>query len=211
MLYHILKKQTEKFGDGSVVFEATRGVRIQHTERSDRVARELEARGVPARLRWVPEDYYDQELEYRRDCLEADSTDRLCKSIVMENTRANVDDCSNPLNSKYYICLVQYNARFHNEKLIKFIYELNKASIPKKYFNMRLAPEDVSEQMTGYVKGAVVPVATKERIPIIISSKIVDLPGGFFWLGGGEVLLKLGMHVQDFLAKYEPFIADVTY
>lgn len=37
----------------------------------------------------VPGDYYDQSLEVRRECLSAASVDHLCKSIVMENTRAH--------------------------------------------------------------------------------------------------------------------------
>lgn len=57
----------------------------------------------------VPADYYDHPLEYRQSCLHAASIDHLCKSMIMENTRAHpsVDGWSNPNNSKYYLVIVQ--------------------------------------------------------------------------------------------------------
>ncbi len=57
----------------------------------------------------VPEDYYDQPLEFRRDCLAAASVDHLCKSIIMENTKAHpsVKGWEDPLNSKYYVVILQ--------------------------------------------------------------------------------------------------------
>ena len=57
----------------------------------------------------VPGDYYDQPLEFRRDCLAASSTDHLCKSIIMENTRVHpsVQGWEDPHNSKYYVVILQ--------------------------------------------------------------------------------------------------------
>lgn len=57
----------------------------------------------------VPGDYYDQPLEFRRDCLQAATVDHLCKSIIMENTKAHpsVQGWDNPNNSKYYVVIVQ--------------------------------------------------------------------------------------------------------
>jgi len=57
----------------------------------------------------VPGEYYDQPLEFRRSCLKAASTDHLCKSIIMENTKAHpsVDGWSDPNNSKYYVVILQ--------------------------------------------------------------------------------------------------------
>jgi hypothetical protein len=57
----------------------------------------------------VSGDYYDQPLEFRRDCLQAASVDHLCKSIIMENTKAHssVQGWDNPNNSKYYVVIVQ--------------------------------------------------------------------------------------------------------
>lgn len=36
----------------------------------------------------MPGDYYERDLEYRMECLEAASIHHLCKSIIMENTKA---------------------------------------------------------------------------------------------------------------------------
>lgn len=61
----------------------------------------------------MPEDYYEQPLEFRRACLQAASIDHLCKSIIMENTRAHpsVQGWQDPNNSKYYVVIVQVCVR----------------------------------------------------------------------------------------------------
>lgn len=55
----------------------------------------------------VPEDYYDKPLEFRRGVLDAPTIEHLCKSIVMVNTKAEVEDSSNWKNSKYYLVIIQ--------------------------------------------------------------------------------------------------------
>lgn len=57
----------------------------------------------------VPVDYYDHDLEYRRQCLSAASVEHLCKSIVMENTKApsEFNDCGGLEDSRYYCVIVQ--------------------------------------------------------------------------------------------------------
>jgi hypothetical protein len=64
---------------------------------------------VPHRFVRAPPEYYDRPLEFRRDILQAASTHHLCKSIIMENTRAHpsVQGCEDPNNSKYYLVIVQ--------------------------------------------------------------------------------------------------------
>jgi hypothetical protein len=61
----------------------------------------------------VPGDYYDRPLEWRQGCLAAASTDHLCKSIIMENTKAHpsVKGWEDPNNSKYYVVIVQVRLR----------------------------------------------------------------------------------------------------
>jgi hypothetical protein len=53
-----------------------------------------------------------QPLEYRMGCVGAASVNHLCKSMIMENTRAHptVDSWLNPQNSKYYVVIVQVRA-----------------------------------------------------------------------------------------------------
>lgn len=160
----------------------------------------------------VPLDYYDRTFEERRDLLGAASIDHLCKSIVMVNTQAHesVRDCSDRNNSKFYLVIVQYTARFNAEKVKQYVCGLNNGKIPKKRFNMRLAPEDESYRLTGFSHNAVTPFGMKSQIPVILSDAIPKLQPDFFWLGGGEVDLKLGIHTRDFINMFKPFIADCS-
>ncbi|CAM0944637.1 unnamed protein product [Alopecurus aequalis] len=173
----------------------------------------LSARGVrDFAFRRVPADYYDRSLEERREILAADSISQLCKSIVMVNTKAAADvvDCSNPKNSKYYVIIVQYMARLNAENIKNFLYALNENQIPKKRFNMRLAPEEESCMLTGFVHNAVTCIGMETDIPVIIDEAITKLDEDFFWLGGGEVDLKLGMRTSEFLKAFNPFVVNCS-
>lgn len=161
----------------------------------------------------VPSDYYERTYEERRGLLGAASVDHLCKSIVMVNTQAHesVKDCSDRKNSKYYVVVVQYIARLNAEKIKAFVHSLNEGKISKKRFNLRLAPEEESNKLTGFEHNAVTPIGMREDIPVILSDAIVKLSPRFFWLGGGEVDLKLGMQTDDFIRIVKPFITDCLY
>ncbi|XP_010541184.2 PREDICTED: uncharacterized protein LOC104814709 [Tarenaya hassleriana] len=156
----------------------------------------------------VASDYYDWPLESRRHALGAASVDHLCKSIVLVNTQApsNIVDCSDRNNSKYYVVVVQYTARFNAEAVKNFLYSLNEGRIPKKRFNLRLAPEETSVNLTGYEHNAVTCIGMKTDIPVILDEAIVRLRPDYFWLGGGEVDLKLGVRTSEFLDFVKPFI-----
>lgn len=106
---------------------------------------------------------------------------------------------------------LQYAARLNADKLKGFVYRLNKGSVSNKYFNMRLAPEAVSDQLSGFSHNAVTPIGMASEVPIILSHRIVDLSPDFFWMGGGEVDLKVGLRTGDFLRAYNPIVADCTY
>lgn len=160
----------------------------------------------------VPSDYYDWSFEARRDILGAASIHHLCKSIVLVNTQAasNITDCSDPQNSKYYVVVVQYTARFSAENLKNFLYSLNNGKIPKKRFNLRLAPEDISHKLTGFEHNGVTCVGMKTDIPVILDEAIVKLNPDFFWLGGGEIDLKLGIRTPEFINFAKPFIVNCS-
>ncbi|XP_022639152.1 uncharacterized protein LOC106767318 isoform X2 [Vigna radiata var. radiata] len=139
------------------------------TDTVARLSSILRSNGVPEfSFKRVPSDYYDWPLEARRDALSAASIHHLCKSIVLVNTQApaNVVDCTNRNNSKYYVVVVQYTARFNAEAVKNFLYSLNNGSIAKKKFNMRLAPEETSMELTGYGHNAVTCIGMKTDIPI---------------------------------------------
>ncbi|XP_009788260.1 uncharacterized protein [Nicotiana sylvestris] len=160
----------------------------------------------------VPSDYYDWPLEARRDVLGAASIHHLCKSIVLVNTQApsNITDCSDRNNSKYYVVVVQYTARFNAETVKNFLYTLNDGKIAKKKFNMRLAPEETSGKLTGYEHNGVTCVGMKTDIPVILDEAITKLNPDYFWLGGGEIDLKLGMRTSEFIKSVKPFIVNCS-
>ncbi|XP_015900246.1 uncharacterized protein LOC107433473 [Ziziphus jujuba] len=160
----------------------------------------------------VPGDYYDWPLEARREALAAASVDHLCKSIVLVNTQAqsNIVDCSDHRNSKYYVVVVQYTARFNAETVKNFLYLLNNGKIAKKKFNLRLAPEEISVKLTGYEHNAVTCIGMKTDIPVILDEAIAKLDPDFFWLGGGETDLKLGIKTSEFINFVKPFIVNCS-
>ncbi|KAL4853830.1 hypothetical protein ACK3TF_005207 [Chlorella vulgaris] len=161
----------------------------------------------------APPDYYSQPLEYRQRVVGAASPHHLCKSIVLTNTRAHpsVTDCSDPLNSKYYLVIVQYTARLHTQKLMAFVKSLSGGRVAAKYFNMRLAPPEVSDELTGFEHNGVSPIGLRTRLPIILSHRVAQLHPDTFFMGAGEVDLKVGLSAADFIAAYQPFVTDCTY
>ncbi|RNF24493.1 YbaK/aminoacyl-tRNA synthetase-associated domain-containing protein, partial [Trypanosoma conorhini] len=162
-----------------------------------------------ARFRWVPSEYYQQPLQWRRDVLEAPSIHHLCKSIVLENTHCPHTDCGRRENSRYYIAVFPYTERFDNRLLTRFVMDMNKG-MGKKKFNFRLADPAKALQLTGFSYGAVVPVGTTEEVPVIISDRIVELSPSVFWMGGGHLDCKLGVDVAEFIRVVNPLVADFT-
>ena len=105
---------------------------------------------------------------------------------------------------------LQYAAKFHGEKLKRYIHKLN-GQLGIQYFRLTFAPAETSERISGYAHGSVTPVGIRTRIPLILSDEIAKLQPNFFWMGGGEQDLKLGMTVPDFINAYKPLIVDCTY
>lgn len=64
--------------------------------------------------------------------------------------------------------------------------------------------------MSGFRHNAVSPINIKTPMPIILSDSIVQLQPDFFFLGAGEVNLKVGMSAADFVAAFQPLVADIT-
>ncbi|KAL0331448.1 UNVERIFIED_CONTAM: hypothetical protein Sangu_1690300 [Sesamum angustifolium] len=128
------------------------------------------------------------------------------------NTQAppNVTDCSDRNYSKYYVVVVQYTARFNAESVKNFLYALNNGKISKKKFNMRLAPEETSAKLTGYEHNGVTCIGMKTDIPVILDEAITKLNPDFFWLGGGEIDLKLGIRTSEFINYVNPFIVNCS-
>lgn len=185
------------------------------SEVQQRLQAELLQRGlVHHRFVQAPPEYYDRPLEFRRQILNAASVDHLCKSIVMVNTKAPAHigkASSDPALSKYVLVIVQYTARMHAEKLKVAVHKMCAGSMSRKQVNMRLAPEDVSDELTGFSHNAVSPIGIRTQLPVIISHRITQLQPDFFWLGAGEVDLKVGLSAAEFVRAYNAIVIDCTY
>lgn len=101
--------------------------------------------------------------------------------------------------------------RTHTEKMKNFLHKINNGTVPKRCFNLRLAPSEVSDELSGYEHNAVSPFGMRMKMPIIMSHTIASLDPGIMYLGAGEVDLKVGLRVDEFLREYEPFVVDCTY
>ncbi|XP_021831953.1 uncharacterized protein LOC110771898 [Prunus avium] len=197
--------------DSTPIHTSTQNDAVGATEA--RLSAILRANGVKDfAFKRVPADYYDWSLDDRRDVLGAASVHHLCKSIVLVNTQAqsSVVDCSDSNNSKYYVVVVQYTARFNAEAVKNFLYSLNEGKIAKKKFNLRLAPEETSVELTGFEHNGVTCVGMKTDIPVILDEAIQKLSPDFFWLGGGEIDLKLGIRTSEFINFVKPFIVSCS-
>ena len=53
--------------------------------------------------------------------------------------------------------------------------------------------------MTGYEYGSVTPFCLKTQLPIILSKRINDLNPRFFYMGGGEIDLKISKFQVELL------------
>ena len=167
----------------------------------------------------VPGEYYDRPLEFRRQGLDAFSTSHLCKTMVMENTKDDRPfpeglprpDDGEAWSTKYIMVVVQYVSKLHAEKIRDFVFEKRGGKTQRKKIKFRLAPEEVSDAITGYSHNAVTPVASKTKIPLLVSHRVLELRPDFFWLGAGEVDLKVGFSAAEFAEAYGAHVIDCTY
>lgn len=73
-----------------------------------KLAQELQQRGVDSfEFLRAPPDYYDHNLEYRRRALGARSIQQLCKSLVLENTKARNARPESPHAARYFCVVIQ--------------------------------------------------------------------------------------------------------
>lgn len=156
------------------------------------------------------DNYYKKSLKERRAYLNAPSIHNLCKSIILENTKCTRDDCSDPNNSKYYLVIIQYTTRLMSHKVFKFVRSLT-PNASKANYHFNLAKESDSFRLTGSEHNGVCPIGNPVNIPIILSSRILELSNDFIWLGGGDPTIKLGFSAKEFVEKFKPFVADVTF
>ncbi|AIN98192.1 hypothetical protein LPMP_211130 [Leishmania panamensis] len=158
---------------------------------------------------WVPLNYYQENLQWRRDALQAPSIRHLCKTILMENTHCTNNDCADHRNSRYYLVVYQYVDRFNSDMVGRVIHELN-PGIGKKKFNFRLADPAEAERLTGVRSGAVAPFGTSVPIPVILSAGVTKLTPPIFYVGGGHVDCKCRLDMEEFTRVANAIVAPIT-
>uniref|UniRef100_A0A0G4GQT2 YbaK/aminoacyl-tRNA synthetase-associated domain-containing protein n=1 Tax=Chromera velia CCMP2878 TaxID=1169474 RepID=A0A0G4GQT2_9ALVE len=168
--------------------------------------------GLKVSLARVPCNYYeDMELAHRRHLLGAPSVGHLCKTVVMENT-AHTGEEGNPRNARFYAVVVQYIARVNCERVKDLVKSLNPpGKLGNKKLNFNFAKEEMSAELTGFKYNAVTPFLMRTPIPVLLSHHITRLDPPVIWLGGGEVDLKLGISLDDFVGELSPFVGSVTF
>ncbi|KAL7500467.1 hypothetical protein ACHAWT_010436 [Skeletonema menzelii] len=166
-----------------------------------------------------PSNYYSLTLEERKVILGANNTSQLCKACLFENKNYKPTDTSTTsvvdrTNSQYYLVVVQYVESIDMKKLQSELRGLRpngpKRLDPNYFSDMRLAPEDVSEKLTGYGHNGVSPFGMLDStIPIIVCKSIVEnVRPKFIWMGGGDKDWKLGMAVSEFVSAVNAIVLD---
>ena len=166
-----------------------------------------------------PSNYYTLTLDERKVILGADNTAQLCKACLFENRNYKPNDSGggiDPSNSQYYLVVVQYVESIDMKKLASELRGLRPAGSsrfdPNYFTDLRLAPEDVSEKLTGYGHNGVSPFGMIDStIPIIVCKNIVDnVRPKFIWMGGGDKDWKLGMAVSEMVSALNSIVLDVS-
>ncbi|KAJ3416177.1 hypothetical protein HDV05_002822 [Chytridiales sp. JEL 0842] len=104
----------------------------------------------------------------------------------------------------------RYTGKLNTQRLMNYVRDLSNKSVSKKNYNMRIAPEDDSLNLTGFEKGGVTPLGMKTaNIPIILHESITKLRPPVLYLGAGHVDWKVAMPVQDFVRATGCFVADL--
>ncbi|GMI34566.1 hypothetical protein TrRE_jg13180 [Triparma retinervis] len=163
-----------------------------------------------ATFKWVPKDYYEWDLGRRAKTLGGYGTEQLTKAMLMENTRHKGE--STRTNSKFYLVVVQYVATIDAKKLASAVRALPPVSsrLNPTDFQFRVASEEDNDRLTGFKHNSVSPFGLKEDIPVVLSRAVVEEGVNFIWMGGGDVDLKLGMGVKEFVDGRGAFVLDVS-
>lgn len=164
----------------------------------------------------TPEDYYNQELSARPTMLSyCRSTANLCKSIVLENTKAP-RNAADPLFSRYYLIVVQYIRKFSSSKFHSAMRRLAKEStdtylksLTKNDYTWRFCEEDEAVALTGAPHNGMGPIGTSMNIPLVLDANILQTVDNM-WVGGMHPLVKLRVSCAEFKNLLMPLVLDCT-
>ena len=153
----------------------------------------------------TPEDYYSMTLDQRKVIVGCNK-EALCKSVILENTLFD-ENVKCPIYQRYYLTIVQYVSEFNAEKIAKllrsYIAEQYNIKLTKKQVHFRVAKKEVAYEMTGFSFNSIGPYLMKsEDLLIIFPSQLYDIYPQYFYLGGGELELKVGVCIDDFMRLF---------
>lgn len=153
----------------------------------------------------APADYYHMSLDQRKVIVGCNK-EALCKSVILENTFFD-ETIECPIYKKYYLTVVQYVSEFNAEKIAKllrnYIGEKYGIKLNKKKVHFRVAPKEVAYDMTGFNFNSIGPYLWKSNdMMIIFPSSLYNIYPQYFFLGGGELELKVGVCVDDFMRLF---------
>ncbi|KAL7503050.1 hypothetical protein ACHAXN_000903 [Cyclotella atomus] len=213
-----LQSRIEALEKNSWCTDFTKGNNVTITPEVRRARRHVQSsQCFSSKWVWCPSNYYEMELEQRKGILGAHSISQLCKACLFENKNyvPNTTNEADPTNSQYYLVVVQYVESINTTKLASELRGLRPAGSsrldPKYFTDMRLAPEDVSEKLTGYGHNGVSPFGMLDAsIPVIVCKSVLNVRPKFVWMGGGHKDLKLGMAVSEFVNALNAIVLDVS-
>ncbi|GKT32232.1 hypothetical protein ADUPG1_006427 [Aduncisulcus paluster] len=175
------------------------------------------------RISQVPGNYYDTNIYQRAkaiDPLSPPHISSLCKSLIIQNYSwresiyAELSDDHKQYYEQFYLIVIPYVTTYLPLNFLSFIKEAGAKvglSIPSRAYHFNFAKEETSFKLCGYAHNAVTPVGSRTRLVMVLDKSIHEgAKTGFFWLGGGDIDLKLGLSVKEFTKIYKPLITDVT-
>jgi hypothetical protein len=151
----------------------------------------------------TPINYYDMNLDERQKIVQTHSKSTLCKSIILENKNFDPSiKCD--LYQKFYLTIVQYVSEFNTEKigrtLKNYLNSKFNLKLANKHFHFRLCDNDLAFKMTGFTFNAIGPYLMKcKDLMILFPKSLYDVYPEYFFLGGGEYELKVGLTIDDFM------------
>ena len=178
----------------------------------ERVKRDLARRKVySSTFVQVAANYYERPLAERALYLKC-TVPQMCKSIIFENNAWVEDVKGDRTNAQYYLVVVQYQAKLDTDLLVDLVHSLRppEKRLPRKRFHFRLAPEAVSDALSGFIHNGVTPFGMLHDVPIVICKNCLDVQPAYLFMGGGKVDVKLGISAADFVRSTNAIVGKVS-
>lgn len=161
-----------------------------------------------SRLLLTHPDYYAWPLEARRAHLGASAVSALCKTILLVNTRWKQGGGPDARNPQHLMVVVPYGRKLATQAVLRWSKARAPPGVSGKHFNWRLGD---GEAVTGYAYNAVTPLGAATPVPVVVDASLVAAHGGgVMYLGGGGVLVKWQVRVDEFVAWAGGVVADFS-